>query len=77
MEIKIRDLFSNIAHYATPFIWAEVDTSPVSYPTIEGNTSNFITDYQDEYVLFDHYFITHYGDRTVSLDVDEEHLEAY
>lgn len=77
MEIKIKDLFNDISHYATPFIWAEIEPEPVTYPAIEGNTSNFITDYQNDYTLFDHYFITHYGDRTVSLDVDEEHVEEY
>ena len=77
MEIKIKDLFNDIAHYATPFIWADMEPSPVTYPTIEGNTSNFITDYQDDYFLFDHYFIFHYGDRIVNLYVDEEHIEEY
>lgn len=36
----------------------------VTYPTIEGNTSNFLTDYNSAYQKFDRYFINNFGSRT-------------
>lgn len=36
----------------------------VTYPTIEGNTSNFLTDYNAAYQKFDRFFINNFGIRT-------------
>lgn len=38
--------------------------SAVTYPTIEGNTSNFINDYNAAYAKYDRYFINDFGSRT-------------
>ena len=53
----------------------------VTYPTIEGNTSNFLTDYNAAYQKFDRYFINNFGSRTYysifDPETDEETLAAW
>lgn len=45
--------------------------SGVDYPDIEGNLSNFIEDYNDNYEAFDRYFINNFGQRSYNDDIWE------
>ena len=62
MKAKIKELYKNYidTHERTPFLFP----SDVTYPTIEGNTSNFITDYVTNHAALDRYFVMNFGERT-------------
>ena len=61
MEIKIKRLF---ALAGSPFV---LDTS-MTYPEIEGDESNFLTDYNANKAQYDRYFIKEHGEKTVDID---------
>ena len=61
MEIKIKKLFTLAG---SPFV---LDPN-MTYPTITGNTSNFLTDYDTNKAQFDRYFIKEHGEKTVDID---------
>lgn len=44
----------------------------MTYPTIEGNTSNFLEYYDDHCEEFDNYFVKTYGNRLVDFDSEED-----
>lgn len=51
-------------------IWVETDPAPITYPTIEGNTSNFLTDYRADAQLLDNDLRHHFGERYIDLESD-------
>lgn len=61
----------------SPFLMSENMTA--AYPEIEGNESNFITDYLESDELYDHAFLHEYGSMYVDFDsdVDEEIFEEW
>ena len=61
--LTIKQLYNIIG---SPFVF---DTT-ITYPTIEGNTSNFISDYETNKESLDWFFIHEYGKRV--LDVESE-----
>ena len=61
MEIKIKNLF---ALAGSPFV---LDTN-MTYPEIEGDESNFLTDYNANKAEYDRYFIKEHGEKTVDID---------
>ena len=61
MEIKIKRLF---ALAGSPFV---LDTN-MTYPEIEGDESNFLTDYNTNKAEYDRYFIKEHGEKTVDID---------
>ena len=61
MEIKIKRLF---ALAGSPFV---LDTN-MTYPEIEGDESNFLTDYNTNKAQYDRYFIKEHGEKTVDID---------
>ena len=65
MEIKIKKLFTLAG---SPFV---LDPN-MTYPTITGNTSNFLTDYNTNKAQFDRYFIKEHGEKTVDIDGDTD-----
>lgn len=65
MTKTIREMY-DIA--GSPFVF---DTT-VSYPTITGNTSNFLTDYAADQTDLDAYFVHKYGDRLIDLEADTD-----
>ena len=61
MEIKIKRLF---ALAGSPFV---LDTN-MTYPEIEGDESNFLTDYDTNKAQYDRYFIKEHGEKMVDID---------
>ena len=61
MEIKIKRLF---ALAGSPFV---LDTN-MTYPEIEGDESNFLTEYNTNKAEYDRYFIKEHGEKTVDID---------
>ena len=61
MEIKIKRLF---ALAGSPFV---LDTN-MTYPEIEGDESNFLTDYNTNKAQYDRYFIKEHGEKLVDID---------
>ena len=61
MEIKIKRLF---ALAGSPFV---LDTN-MTYPEIEGDESNFLTDYNANKAQYDRYFIKEHGEKLVDID---------
>ena len=61
MEIKIKRLF---ALAGSPFV---LDTN-MTYPEIEGDESNFLTDYNTNKAEYDRYFIKEHGEKTVDIE---------
>ena len=61
MEIKIKRLF---ALAGSPFV---LDTN-MTYPEIEGDESNFLTDYNANKAQYDRYFIKEHGEKMVDID---------
>ena len=61
MEIKIKRLF---ALAGSPFV---LDTN-MTYPEIEGDESNFLTEYNTNKAQYDRYFIKEHGEKTVDID---------
>ena len=61
MEIKIKNLF---ALAGSPFV---LDVN-MTYPEIEGDESNFLTDYNTNKAQYDRYFIKEHGEKTVDVD---------
>ena len=68
MEIKIKRLF---ALAGSPFV---LDTN-MTYPEIEGDESNFLTDYNANKAQYDRYFIKEHGEKMVDIDgISEEDI---
>ena len=61
MEIKIKRLF---ALAGSPFV---LDVN-MTYPEIEGDESNFLTDYNTNKAQYDRYFIKEHGEKLVDID---------
>ena len=61
MEIKIKNLF---ALAGSPFV---LDVN-MTYPEIEGDESNFLTDYNTNKAQYDRYFIKEHGEKLVDID---------
>lgn len=78
MKKKVIDLYKyyeNTVHY---YGFVLPPASAVTYPTIEGNTSNFINDYNAAYAKYDRYFINDFGSRTYySIFEPETDAEIY
>ena len=68
MEMKLKELYTLVE---SPFV---LDPS-MTYPTIEGDTSNFLTDYNTNKADFDTYFLKQHGEKIV--DVEGEDDEDY
>ncbi len=64
-EMKIKELYNIVG---SPFV---LDPT-MTYPTIEGNTSNFLEDYNDHKSEFDNYFLKEHGNKMVDLESEEE-----
>lgn len=64
MKKKVIELYKyyEVATHNSGFVLPPANA--VTYPTIEGNTSNFLTDYNSAYQKFDRYFINNFGSRT-------------
>lgn len=63
---KIKDLFNGLTTDSLLF-----DSYLSSfYPTIEGNLSNFLDDYDDAHAVFDQAFTKKYGERFMDLEAD-------
>ena len=65
MTKTIKELFNLVG---SPFVF---DTT-VEYPEIEGDTSNFLTDYAAHKEDYDRYFVHEYGERLLDLDADND-----
>lgn len=65
MKKTIKQLYTIVG---SPFV---MDPT-VTYPTIEGNTSNFLTDYATYKEEFDRYFLHEYGSRFVDLEAETD-----
>ena len=63
MKKTIKELYTLVG---SPFV---MDPT-VTYPVIEGDTSNFLEDYDDNKEVYDRYFVHEYGDRVVDLDAE-------
>lgn len=68
MQVQIKKLFDYLKEEDLPMLFPDNSgVYPVSYPTIEGNTSNFLTDYTADYEFFDHDFVHRFGERYIDL----------
>lgn len=65
MKKTIRELYTLVG---SPFV---LDPT-VTYPEIEGDTSNFLEDYDTNKEEYDRYFVHEYGDRVVDLEAENE-----
>ena len=63
--MKIKELFNMVE---SPFV---LDPT-MAYPEIEGNTSNFLEDYNDNKALYDYYFIKEHGSKLVDVEGEED-----
>lgn len=63
-EMKIKELYKLVG---SPFV---LDPS-MTYPTITGNTSNFLSDYNDNKSDLDNYFLKEHGNKIVDLESEE------
>ena len=61
MEIKLKNLFTLAG---SPFV---LDPA-MTYPEIEGDESNFLTEYNTNKAQYDRYFIKEHGEKTVDID---------
>ena len=64
-EMKIKEVYTLVQ---SPFV---LDTT-MTYPTIEDNTSNFLTDYAANKEQFDAYFLKEHGKKLVDLESEED-----
>lgn len=65
MKKTIKELYTLVG---SPFV---LDPT-VTYPEIEGDTSNFLEDYDTNKEEYDRYFVHEYGDRVVDLEAENE-----
>ena len=72
MKKKVIDLYKYYEGTTHNFGFVLPPASDVTYPTIEGNTSNFLTDYNAAYQKFDRYFMNNFGSRTYYSIFDPE-----
>ena len=72
MKKKVIDLYKYYEGTAHNDGFVLPPANDVTYPTIEGNTSNFLTDYNSAYKKFDRYFINNFGSRTYYSIFDPE-----
>lgn len=72
MKKKVIDLYKYYEGTAHTDGFVLPPANAVTYPTIEGNTSNFLTDYNAAYQKFDRYFINNFGSRTYYSIFDPE-----
>ena len=78
MKKKVIDLYKYYEGTVHYYGFVLPPASAVTYPTIEGNTSNFITDYNTAYAKYDRYFINDFGSRTYySIFEPETDAEIY
>lgn len=63
--ITLKELYKLVE---SPFI---LPASISDYPVIEGNTSNFITSYNNQKEKYDRYFLKHYGNMSVDLEATD------
>ena len=66
MQKTIRQLFNLMD---SPFVF---DSTAFTYPTIEGNTSNFLTDYTTDKEVYDGAFVHEYGNMVVDLYAEDD-----
>ena len=66
MKKKVIDLYKYYYDQAPEYGFVLPPDEAVTYPTIEGNTSNFISDYNDNAEYYDRYFVRDFGERTFS-----------
>ena len=62
----IKELYDLIG---SPFVF---DPNITDYPEIEGNTSNFLTDYNTHKDIYDKFFVREYGERFIDLFADND-----
>lgn len=72
MKKKVIDLYKYYEGTSHNSGFVLPPANEVTYPTIEGNTSNFLTDYNAAYQKFDRYFINNFGSRTYYSIFDPE-----
>ena len=72
MKKKVIDLYKYYEGTAHNTGFVLPPANAVTYPTIEGNTSNFLTDYNAAYQKFDRYFMNNFGSRTYYSIFDPE-----
>ena len=60
-ELTLKNLYNKVS---SPFV---LDTT-MTYPTIEGNTSNFLTEYNTNKAQYDRYFLKEHGKKIVEVD---------
>lgn len=74
MQITIKQMIDYLrSNELEECIWPTPESpnpEPVTYPTIEGNTSNFLTDYRASAFTFDQELRHHFGERVVDLEAD-------
>lgn len=64
MNKKVIDIYKYYVESVQNSGFVFPPASEMNYPTIEGNTSNFLEDYNNNYQKFDRYFINNFGSRT-------------
>ena len=64
-RMKIKELYKLVE---SPFIFDD----SMTYPVIEGNTSNFLEYYDDNKEEFDRFFVHEYGQRFVDFESEED-----
>ena len=70
MEKTLKQIMNSVPSGTNPYI---IHTN-LTYPVIEGNTSNFVTDYQANAAAYNGYALLKRGKQVI--DVDEEDLET-
>lgn len=65
MELTLKKLYELVD---SPFV---LDTT-MTYPTIEGSTANFLTDYNTSKAIYDRYFLKEHGNKLVEVDGEDE-----
>lgn len=78
MQVTIKQMIDYLRNEmeAEQCIWEETDPPIFTYPTIEGNTSNFLTDYMTDAQWLDNEFRHHFGERYIDLE-SETMAEAW
>lgn len=71
MEVNVKTLCKYIREELNEnFLLPETEDFPFTYPTIEGDTSNFVDDYNADAEYFDREFVHKYGERYFTADGD-------
>ena len=64
-ELTLKNLYNKVS---SPFV---LDPT-MTYPTIEGDTSNFLSEYNTNKAQYDRYFLKEHGKKTVEVDGDTD-----